>query len=100
MKISKTWNGKVLTVCPEGILDTNTAPELKQVLGGAMGDADALVLDLGKLEYVTSAGLRVMLTTHTAMVKKGGVKILHVNEEIMDSLEMTGLADVLDVEKA
>ena len=49
---------------------------------------------------MSSAGLRVLLTAHTAMAKKGGMKILHVNEEIMDSLIVTGLADMLNVEKA
>lgn len=58
-----------------------------------------LTLDFADLEYVSSAGLRVLLTAHTTMLKKSGMKLLHVNEEIMDSLAVTGLANVLNIEK-
>ena len=62
-----------------------------------MDSIDSLTLDFADLEYVSSAGLRVLLTAHTTMAKKNGMKILHVNEEIMDSFAVTGLAKVLNV---
>ena len=100
MEIKKTIDGKNMTLALEGYLDTSTAPELKQLLTETMDGLDSLTLDFGDLEYVSSAGLRVLLTTHNAMAKKGGLKIIRVNEEIMDSLAVTGLADMLNVEKA
>ena len=62
-----------------------------------LAEKDGLDLVVADLEYVSSAGLRVLLTAHTAMAKKGGMKLLHVNEEIMDSLAVTGLANVLNI---
>ena len=100
MEIKKTIDGKNMTLALEGYLDTSTAPELKQLLTETMDGLDSLTLDFGDLEYVSSAGLRVLLTAHKAMAKKGGLKIIRVNEEIMDSLAVTGLADMLNVEKA
>jgi len=100
MKIKKTLNGKDMALELEGYLDTTTSPELKKLLGETMDSIDTLTLDFQNLEYVSSAGLRVLLTAHTNMSKKGGMKILHVNEEIMDSLTVTGLADMLNIVKA
>ena len=97
MTIKKNLNGNSLTLKLEGYLDTVTSPELKQVLSETMDSIDTLTLDFADLEYVSSAGLRVLLTAHTAMAKKGGMKLLHVNEEIMDSLAVTGLANVLNI---
>lgn len=99
MTIEKNLEGKNMTLKLEGYLDTTTSPELKQLLSETMDSIDSLTLDFTDLEYVSSAGLRVLLTAHTAMVKKGGMKLLHVNEEIMDSLAVTGLANVLNIEK-
>ena len=97
MKIEKNLDGKDMTLKLEGYLDTTTSPELKQLLSETMDSIDTLTLDFADLEYVSSAGLRVLLTAHTAMAKKGGMKLLHVNEEIMDSLAVTGLANVLNI---
>ena len=88
-----------MTLKLEGYLDTGTSPELKKMLSETMDSINTLTLDFGDLEYVSSAGLRVLLTAHTTMAKKGGMKLLHVNEEIMDSLVVTGLANVLNVVK-
>ena len=99
MTIEKNLDGKNMTLKLEGYLDTTTSPELKQLLSETMDSIDTLTLDFADLEYVSSAGLRVLLTTHTAMAKKGGMKLLHVNEEIMDSLAVTGLSNVLNIEK-
>ena len=99
MKIEKNLDGKDMTLKLEGYLDTTTSPELKQLLSETMDSIDTLMLDFADLEYVSSAGLRVLLTAHTTMLKKGGMKLLHVNEEIMDSLAVTGLSNVLNIEK-
>ena len=88
-----------MTLKLEGYLDTGTSPELKKMLSETMDSINTLTLDFGDLEYVSSAGLRVLLTAHTTMAKKGGMKLLHVNEEIMDSLVITGLANFLNVVK-
>ena len=98
MTIEKICNGNDMTLKLEGYLDTGTSPELKQLLSETMDSIDTLTLDFENLEYVSSAGLRVLLTAHNFMSKKGGMKILHVNEEISDSLEVTGLANVLNIE--
>ena len=99
MKIEKTLNGNDMTLKLEGYLDTGTSPELEKMLSETMDSINTLTLDFGDLEYVSSAGLRVLLTAHKTMAKKGGMKLLHVNEEIMDSLVVTGLADFLNVVK-
>ena len=99
MTITKSLQGNDLTLSLGGYLDTTTSPELKQLLTEVMPTIDTLTLDFKDLEYVSSAGLRVLLTAHVAMDKKGGMKLLHVNEEIMDSLAVTGLAGVLNVVK-
>ena len=99
MTIEKNLNGNDMTLKLEGYLDTTTSPELKQLLSETMDSIDTLTLDFADLEYVSSAGLRVLLTAHTTMAKKGGMKLLHVNEEIMDSLAVTGLSNVLNIVK-
>ncbi|MER2054265.1 MAG: STAS domain-containing protein [Clostridia bacterium] len=99
MTIEKTMNGNDMTLKLEGYLDTTTSPDLKQVLSETMDSIDSLTLDFQDLEYVSSAGLRVLLTAHTTMAKKGGMKLLHVNEEIMDSFTVTGLGKFLNVVK-
>ena len=99
MTIEKTMNGNDMTLKLEGYLDTTTSPDLKQVLSETMDSIDSLTLDFQDLEYVSSAGLRVLLTAHTTMAKKGGMKLLHVTEEIMDSFTVTGLGKFLNVVK-
>ena len=98
MKIDKKLEGSTLTLALEGRLDTTTAPELEQVIRAELDKADALVLDFGKLDYISSAGLRVLLSAHKAMSKKGGMKVTHVNEMVMEVFEVTGFSDILTVE--
>ena len=98
MKIDKKLEGSTLTLALEGRLDTTTAPELEQVIRAELDKADALVLDFGKLEYISSAGLRVLLSAHKAMAKKSGMKVTHVNEMVMEVFEVTGFSDILTVE--
>ena len=98
MKITKTMNGTSLNVALEGRLDTTTAPELEQALKNDMDSATELTLDFGKLDYISSAGLRVLLSAHKAMTKKGGMKVVNVNEIVKEVFDVTGFADILDIE--
>ena len=100
MTISQTLNGKDLTIALGGYLDTTTSPELKALLDRTMDSIETLTFDFKDLEYISSAGLRVLLTAHMAMSGKGGMKILNANEEIIESMTVTGLADMLTIEKA
>ena len=99
MKIEKKANGSALEIALEGRLDTMTAPELEKELNGILGGADSLVLDFGKLEYISSAGLRVLLSAHKAMSAKGGMKVTKVNEIVQEVFEVTGFADILNIER-
>ena len=98
MKINKSLNGRSLTIALEGRLDTTTAPELEKVLKESMGGADELTLDFSKLEYISSAGLRVLLSAHKAMCAKDGMRVTNVNEVVQDVFEVTGFADILTIE--
>ena len=98
MTINKTQEGKNLTLALEGRLDTMTAPELEAELNASLKDADALELDFSKLEYISSAGLRVLLSAHKAMSSKEGMKVTNVNEIVREVFEVTGFADILTIE--
>ena len=98
MNMIKNQNGSDLTIALEGRLDTMTAPELEAELSQSMEGADTLTLDFSGLEYISSAGLRVILSAHKAMSKKGGLKIANVNEIVSEVFEVTGFTDILDIE--
>ena len=98
MTITKHQNGTNLEIALEGRLDTTTAPELEAELNQSMPGAESLTLDFGKLEYISSAGLRVLLSAHKAMAQKGGMKVIHANEIVMEVFEVTGFADILTIE--
>ena len=98
MTIEKKANGTALEIALEGRLDTMTAPELEAELNQSLGSADSLVLDFSKLEYISSAGLRVLLSAHKAMSAKGGMKVTNVNEIVREVFEVTGFADILTIE--
>ena len=98
MTINKTLNGKQLTIALEGRLDTTTAPELEQVLKESLDSADALTMDFSKLDYISSAGLRVLLSAHKTMSRKGGMKVTNVNEIVEEVFDVTGFADILTIE--
>ena len=98
MTITKTLDGNNLTLALEGRLDTMTAPELESELNGSLKDAESLTLDFSKLEYISSAGLRVLLSAHKAMSSKGGMKVTNVNEIVREVFEVTGFADILTIE--
>ena len=98
LNIEKKLDGNTLTVALEGRLDTTTAPQLETELKAALDGADSLILDFEKLEYISSAGLRVLLSAQKMMSKKGGMKILHVSDVIMEIFEVTGFIDILTIE--
>ena len=82
----------------EGRLDTVTAPELEQALKEVLDDAGELTLDFGKLDYISSAGLRVLLSAQKQMRQKGSMKLTHVSETIMEIFEVTGFSEILTIE--
>jgi anti-sigma B factor antagonist len=100
MKITKTQVDNCLTIAIEGRLDTTTAPELDQDLKSSLLYISELIFDFSALEYISSAGLRVLLSAQKTMTNNQGVmKIRHVNEMVMEVFEVTGFADMLTIEK-
>ena len=81
-----------------GRLDTTTAPSLEKTLNEDMGESKNLILDFKELEYISSAGLRVLLSTHKTMQKAGSMTVKNVREEVMEVFEITGFADILTIE--
>lgn len=98
MTINKKQNGGALEIALEGRLDTMTAPELEAELNNSLKSVDSLVLDFSKLNYISSAGLRVLLSAHKTMSGKGGMKVRNVNEIVQEVFDVTGFADILDIE--
>ncbi len=98
MTINKNQNGSALEIALEGRLDTVTAPELEAELNKSMGSAETLVFDFTKLNYISSAGLRVLLSAQKVMSKKGGMKVTHVNEVVQEVFDVTGFSDILTIE--
>lgn len=98
MNINKSLNEKELMVVLEGRLDTATAPQLEEELKASFDDVESIVMDFEKLDYISSAGLRVLLSTQKIMTKKGGMVIKNVNETIMEIFEVTGFVDILAIE--
>lgn len=98
MTINKTQNGSELLLELTGRLDTTTAPQLEAELKKSIGGVESLILDFTALEYLSSAGLRVLLAAQKVMNKQGKMVIRHVNETISEVFEVTGFADILTVE--
>lgn len=97
MTINKTLNEKELVIALEGRLDTVSSPELEKEIDASLDDVTSLVLDLEKLEYISSSGLRVLLKAQKIMSKKGEMKVINVNEMIMEIFEVTGFSDILTI---
>ena len=98
MTIHKTQNDNALTIAPEGRLDTTTAPELEAVLNDTLAGVEELTFDFEKLDYISSAGLRVLLAAQKTMNRQGTMKVTHANEMILEIFEVTGFSDILTVE--
>lgn len=98
LNINKSVEGGTASFVLEGRLDTVTAPELESELKASLPDLTTLILDFDKLDYISSAGLRVLLSTQKVMAKQGEMKIIHVSETIMDIFDITGFVDILTIE--
>lgn len=98
MTIEKNLNGTELNVTISGRLDTTTAPELEATLKESFEGTEKLVLDFSALEYLSSAGLRVLLAAQKVMNKQGEMVIKNVNETINEIFEVTGFIDILTIE--
>lgn len=98
MNIQQEKTGNTLTLKLEGRLDTATAPQLESCLNDVLNDTTSLVLDFTALEYISSAGLRVLLSAQKRMNAQGKMVIRNVNEVINEVFEMTGFADILTIE--
>ena len=98
LNIEKKKEGSKLELALTGRLDTTTAPELEKELKASLDGVDELVFDMASLEYISSAGLRVLLSAQKIMNKQGTMKVLHVNETIMEIFEVTGFSDILVIE--
>ena len=98
MNIVKTQEGNKLTIALEGRLDTMTAPELDQELRSSLEGIQELVVDMAQLEYVSSAGLRVLLSAQKVMNKQGETVVRNVSEQIMEVFEVTGFTDILNIQ--
>lgn len=98
LNINKTKDAAKMTVALEGRLDTTTAPELEASLKEDMDGVSELVIDIEKLEYISSAGLRVLLAAQKIMNKQGNMVVAHPNEVISEIFEVTGFCDILTIE--
>ena len=98
MTITEERNNNLITLKIEGRLDTTTAPTLEKTIDEFIDDVTELVLDMNQLTYVSSAGLRVLLSTQKKMNKIGTMKLIGVCEEVMEVFEMTGFSDILNIE--
>lgn len=98
MNIIKTREGSVLSVALEGRLDTVTAPQLEGELRTAVNGISELIFDIGGLDYISSAGLRVLLSAQKVMNKQGKMTIRNVKPEIIEIFEVTGFVDILNIE--
>ena len=97
LNIEKNFSD-VNTIVLSGRLDTVTAPQLEAELEKILSNSDTLVLDMANLEYISSAGLRVILKAQKAMNTKGTMKLIHVGESIMEVFDITGFSDFLHIE--
>ncbi len=97
MLIARKMNGTSLEIALEGRLDTTTAPKLEEALNSLEG-VESLTLDLSKLMYISSAGVRVLLAANKTLEDRGGMKMTHVSDVVREVFEVTGLADMLTIE--
>ncbi len=98
MDINMNKQGNSLTIELVGRLDTTTAPQLESSLKQNVGDCEELIMDFANLEYISSAGLRVVLAAQKVMNKQGSMVIKNVNDTVMEVFEITGFVDILTIE--
>jgi anti-sigma B factor antagonist len=98
MQINCNREAEKLTIAPEGRLDTVSAPALEKKINESLDGVSCLVLDMSGVEYVSSAGLRVILKAQKIMSHRGKMKLVGVSESVMEVFEITGFSDILDIE--
>lgn len=98
MTIEKKLNGTSLTLVISGRLDTVTSPDLEAVINSDLNGISHLTLDFANLEYISSAGLRVVLAAQKIMSKQGSMNLIHVSDSIKEIFDMTGFAYILNIE--
>ena len=98
MEIRKEQEGNQLTITLEGRLDTTTAPNLEAELKSSIAGIEELIFDFEKLEYISSAGLRVILKTQKALTQKAGLKLINVSDNVREVFDITGFSDFLTIE--
>ena len=98
MDIKKTKNDTTLTLAIQGRIDTTTAPQLEAELKADIDGVTELYLDFAGVEYISAAGLRVLLSTQKLMSRQGKMVLSHVNESVMEVFEVTGFSDILTIE--
>lgn len=98
MTINKNLEGNTLTLSVEGRLDTTTAPQLEAEIRNHLDGVTSLIMDFKALEYISSAGLRVLLASQKIMNKQGTMVIRSANENVMEVFEVTGFSDILTIE--
>ena len=97
MTVTKTKKDNELTVALSGRLDTTTAPELEAELRSEIGGVTLLTFDLTDLEYISSAGLRVLMWAQKTMTKQGEMKVCNVNETVEEIFDITGFSEILTI---
>ena len=97
MTINKQQNG-TLTIAVQGRLDTTTAPDLEKEIKSSLEGVTELIMDFEKLDYISSAGLRVLLSAQKQMSKQGSMKVTNVSDLVMEVFEVTGFTDILTIE--
>ena len=98
MKINKDLKDGKLVLSIEGEINSFTAPELEEVIKNDLSGVKSLVLDLKDVEYLSSAGLRVLLVAHKVMAKQGKMSLRNVNKSVMEVFDITGFSNILDIE--
>lgn len=98
LNITKNTENNTLTISLEGRLDTTTAPRLEEVLRDSLDGVTVLTLDLEELEYISSAGLRVLLSAQKVMNKQGEMLVRNASADLMEIFEVTGFVDILNIE--
>lgn len=97
MEIKTNKDNNVLTISIKGRLDTMTSPELMELINQATPESSKIILDAAGLEYISSAGIRVLVTAHKLMAARDGFTVRAPNENVMEIIRLTGLASVLDI---
>ena len=98
MTINKISEGEKLTLALSGRLDTNSSPSLEAELKQSVGGVKELIFDFSEVEYISSAGLRILLAAQKVMNRQGSIKLIGVSADVMEVFEITGFSDILTIE--